>query len=150
MGAWVWASGSQVWNGNIGTLMPKPMNMPPKISTCVDKARSPAALRSATPRARSAIAKLSPPVTKNRARKLTIMSAEPNSVNRKNLIAAYCRSSPPHTPIMKYIGSRTSSKKTKNRIRSWATNEPSMPVWSTSVRIRNAFGLRGSGKWSQL
>ena len=89
MGAWVWASGSHVWNGNIGTLMPKPMNMPPKISTCVDKARSPAAFRSATPRARSAIEKLSPPVTKNRARKLTIMSAEPNSVNRKNLIAAY-------------------------------------------------------------
>ena len=36
MGAWVWASGSQVWNGNIGTLMPKPMNMPAKISTWVE------------------------------------------------------------------------------------------------------------------
>ena len=31
VGAWVWASGSQVWNGNIGTLTPKPTNMPAKI-----------------------------------------------------------------------------------------------------------------------
>ena len=31
VGAWVWASGSQVWNGKMGTLMPKPMNMPVKI-----------------------------------------------------------------------------------------------------------------------
>ena len=33
VGAWVWASGSQVWNGNIGTLTAKPMNMPAKIQT---------------------------------------------------------------------------------------------------------------------
>ncbi len=38
VGAWVWASGSQVWNGNIGTLMPKPMNMPPKITIAVVRA----------------------------------------------------------------------------------------------------------------
>ena len=31
VGAWVWASGSQVWNGNIGTFTAKPMNMPAKI-----------------------------------------------------------------------------------------------------------------------
>ena len=35
VGAWVWASGSQVWNGNIGTLTAKPMNMPAKIQTAV-------------------------------------------------------------------------------------------------------------------
>ena len=35
MGAWVWASGSHVWNGNIGTLTAKPMNMPAKIHTAV-------------------------------------------------------------------------------------------------------------------
>ncbi len=28
VGAWVWASGSHVWNGNIGTLMANPMNIP--------------------------------------------------------------------------------------------------------------------------
>ena len=38
VGAWVWASGSQVWNGNIGTLMPNPTNMPPKIQmACVEE-----------------------------------------------------------------------------------------------------------------
>ena len=82
MGAWVWASGSQVWNGNIGTLMPKPMNMPAKISTWVDSTTgarpnsSGFAMRSAMP----VIENVSAPVTKNSARKLTIMSAEPNSV----------------------------------------------------------------------
>ena len=78
----------------------------------------------------------------------TIISAEPNSVYRKNLIDAYWRCSPPHTPIMKYIGSRTTSKKTKKRIRSWATNVPTMPVSSSRIRARNALGLCGSGKWS--
>ena len=63
-------------------------------------------------------------------------------------MAAYCRLGPPHTPIMKYMGSSTSSKNTKKRIRSWATNVPFMPVSSTSTRMRNAFGLCGSGKWS--
>ena len=51
---------------------------------------------------------------------------------------------------MKYIGSRTTSKKTKNRIRSWATNVPAMPVCSTSMRIKNAFGLPASGMSSYV
>ncbi len=63
-------------------------------------------------------------------------------------MAAYWRLGPPQTPIMKYIGNSTSSKKTKNKIRSWAANVPFIPVSSTSSRIRNAFGLCGSGKWS--
>ncbi len=63
------------------------------------------------------------------------MNAEPNIVYRKNLSEAYLRCSPPHTPIMKYIGSRTTSKKTKNRIRSWAMNVPAMPVWRTSISM---------------
>src|ERR1051325_7072360 len=32
------------------------------------------------------------------------MSSDPNIVYMKNLIAAYNRFSPPHTPMMKYIG----------------------------------------------
>ena len=63
------------------------------------------------------------------------------------MIEAYCRFGPPQTPIMKYIGSSTTSKNTKKRIRSWATKVPSMPVWSTRIRVRNALGLWGSGKW---
>ena len=84
---------------------------------------------------------------KNSARKLSSISAEPNSVNRKNLIDAYSRFGPPHTPIMKNIGSRTISKKMKKRIRSCATNVPIMPVSSSRISARNAFGLCGSGKW---
>ena len=88
------------------------------------------------------------PPLKYSARKLRIINADPNSVNRKNLIAAYCRLGPPHTPIMKYMGSSTSSKKTKNRMRSSDANVPFMPVASTRIRIRKALGLCGSGKWS--
>ncbi len=84
---------------------------------------------------------------KKSARKLSNMSAEPNSVNRKNLIDAYSRLGPPHTPIMKNMGSRTTSKKMKKRMRSWATKVPIMPVSSRSISARNAFGLCGSGKW---
>ena len=35
VGAWVWASGNQVWNGNIGTFTAKPMDMPAKIQIAV-------------------------------------------------------------------------------------------------------------------
>ena len=84
---------------------------------------------------------------KKMARKLTSMRAEPNSVNRKNLIAAYCRLGPPQTPIMKNIGRSTISKNTKKRIRSWATNVPFIPISSRRIRARNALGLCGSGKW---
>ena len=97
VGASVWASGSQVWNGNIGTLMAKPMNRPPKISTWVPWG-SDAALWISVGMSKVL------PALKYRARKLRIISAEPNSVKRKNLIDAYCRLGPPHTPIMKYIG----------------------------------------------
>ena len=51
---------------------------------------------SATRWASSGMTKVSPPATKNRARKLTIISAEPNSVNRKNLMAAYWLLAAPH------------------------------------------------------
>jgi len=84
------------------------------------------------------------------AMKLTIISADPNNVYRKNLMAAYWRFGPPHTPIRKYIGNSTTSKNTKNRIRSCATNEPSMPVSRIKMSDRNALGLPGLGMWSQL
>src|SRR5947209_16433070 len=95
------------------------------------------------------MSKVFPPL-KYKARKLRIISALPNRVYRKNLIDAYCRLGPPQTPIMKYIGRSTSSKKTKNRIRSSAQKVPFMPVSRTRIKMRNALGLCGSGKWSQL
>ena len=69
---------------------------------------------------------------------------------RKNFSEAYWRCSPPHTPIMKYIGSKTISKKTKNRIRSWATKVPAMPVCSTSIRMRNDLALPPDGMSSNV
>jgi hypothetical protein len=36
----------------------------------------------------------------------------PSSVYKKNLIAAYSRRGPPHTPMRKYIGSSMTSQKT--------------------------------------
>jgi hypothetical protein len=50
--------------------------------------------------------------------------------------------------MRKYIGSRTTSKKTKNRIRSWARNVPFMPVSRMRMSAKKAFGLPGSGMWS--
>ncbi len=40
VGAWVCASGNHVWNGNIGTLTAKPMNIPANTHTAVFVARS--------------------------------------------------------------------------------------------------------------
>src|SRR5436853_6629543 len=89
VGASVWASGSQVWNGNIGTLMAKPMNSPAKISDAVALGKA----ASADECDRATMSKVWPPF-QYRARKLRIISADPNRVNSKNLIAAYSRFHP--------------------------------------------------------
>src|SRR5436305_11678503 len=90
VGASVWASGSQLWNGNIGTLMAKPMNSPAKLNDAVALGSAPSAVECA----KATMSKVWPPL-KYRARKLRIISADPNRVNRKNLIAAYWRLGPP-------------------------------------------------------
>ena len=61
------------------------------------------------------------------------------------MIAAYCRLPDPQIPIMKYIGTRTSSQNTKNRTRSKATKVPAMPVSSSSISARKARGRPGLG-----
>ena len=119
VGASVWASGSQVCNGNSGTFTAKaaknamnshlavPESRPPgahAVSVRRSKVRFPVALR-----CRNAS-----------VRKPTSRNAEPAMVKRKNLSAAYCRRSWPHPRMMKYIGTRTNSKKTKNTMRSSA------------------------------
>jgi hypothetical protein len=84
------------------------------------------------------------------ARNPRSMNTLPNSVYRKNLMAAYSRLGPPHSPIRKYIGTRTSSQKTKNRTRSKATKVPAIPVWSSSIRPTNALGRPGSGRYRHV
>ena len=90
VGASVWASGSQVWNGNIGTFTPKPMNMPAKIQTWLPSTMPAPA---ASERARMSKVRSASPVDgsvdkKNRARNDSSIRAEPNRVNRKNLMEA--------------------------------------------------------------
>ena len=142
VGASVCASGSQVWNGNIGTLIAKPRNSPANSSTCV-----PWTMPAPCSLVRVTMSNVRCFDRKNSARKLNSISAEPNSVKRKNLIDAYSRFGPPHTPIMKNIGSSTISKKTKKRIRSCAMKVPFMPTSRMRTSARNALGLCGSGKW---
>ena len=137
------ASGSHVWNGNIGTLIAKPRKSPANNSICVP-CDDPRAVRSCVSATMSNVCALRQEEQRQEADSSII--AEPNSVNRKNLIDAYSRFGPPHTPIMKNIGSSTISKKMKKRIRSCATNVPFIPTSSSSTSARNAFGLCGSGK----
>ena len=73
------------------------------------------------------------------------MNSEPINVYRKNFVAAYSRFALPQIPIRKYMGTRTSSQNTMNRIRSTATNVPAIPVSSRRTSARNAFGLPPSG-----
>ena len=78
-----------MWNGNIGTLTPKPRNMPPKIHSCAlrlipDVAPLESARMSKVLTVGDAISAIVPLAKKKTARKLTNMSAEPNSVYKKN------------------------------------------------------------------
>ena len=72
--AWVCASGSHVWNGNIGTFTAKPTNIPAKIQICTSRSISaPASMRCANENDAA-------PVWKKSARKATSIRAEPNMV----------------------------------------------------------------------
>ena len=139
VGASVWASGSQVWNGHIGTLMAKPRNRPAKISIWTVRVKPPSAREPLelddVERVRRRL--------KYMARKPSSMNTLPNSVYRKNLSEAYWRLAEPQTAIMKYIGTRTSSQNTKNRIRSKAMNVPAIPVSSSSIRARTPSACPG-------
>ena len=77
------------------------------------------------------------------------MTALPSSVKRMKTLAARTRPpgtlSSPHCAMTNHIGTRTTSKKTKNSSMSSATKVPSMPTSSsssrpTSARIRWASG----------
>ena len=86
VGAWVWASGSQVCSGNTGTLTAKAMAKATKIQRA-------AVVDTAWSVARVTMSKVSgEPVSRwcstARAIMPTSMNAEPNMVNRKNLVAA--------------------------------------------------------------
>src|SRR5580693_917122 len=98
VGASVCASGSQVWNGNMGTLIANAKKNAQNRSTCVCVSKDAAVASSV------GISNVAPPALKYNARIPSNMITDPTRVYRKNLIAAYKRRSLPHTPIRKYIG----------------------------------------------
>src|ERR687891_1170725 len=141
VGASVWASGSHVWNGHIGTLTANPSPTAPNTTSWNPCEKPPCCAY----RWSSTMSNVLGSAVKNMARKPSSMNTEPNKVYRKNLIAAYSRLALPQIPIRKYMGTRTSSQNTKNRIKSNAMNVPAMPVSSTSINARNPFALPGLG-----
>jgi hypothetical protein len=104
VGASVCASGSQVWNGNMGTLMANAKKNAQNSSTCVWVSNCAAEARSV------GISNVAPPALKYSAKMPSSMITEPTKVYRKNLIAAYKRRSLPHTPIRKYMGTSITSQ----------------------------------------
>ena len=77
----MWASGSQVWNGNIGTLTANPTNMPAKIQICVERPiRPPYSLSVDIEKLASTPAGTAPATLKYKAMNATSISAEPNIV----------------------------------------------------------------------
>ena len=57
------------------------------------------------------------------------------------MIAEYSFRSLPQIAMMKYIGTRTISQKTKKRTRSKLVNVPAMPVSSSKISAKNPFTL---------
>src|SRR5579864_128387 len=104
VGASVCASGSQVWNGNIGTLIANAKKKAQNSSTCQRVSNCDAEASSV------GISKVLAPALKYSARIPSSIITEPTSVYRKNLMAAYKRRSLPHTPIRKYMGTSITSQ----------------------------------------
>src|SRR5262245_9292824 len=150
VGASVWASGSHVWNGHIGTLTANPSPTAANTISWNACEKPPVAANRVSWTTSNVCTPLPTSELKYIARKPSSMNTDPNNVYRKNLIAAYSRFELPQIPIRKYIGTRTSSQKTKNRIRSNATNVPAIPVSSRSISARNAFVLPGFGTTRQV
>src|SRR3990172_11014479 len=118
VGASVCASGSQVWKGHIGTFTANPNPTAPNTTSWNVLVNPPDAPYSWS--ATMSNVCTPPPMSELKyiARNPSSMKTDPNSVYRKNLIEAYSRFSLPQIPIRKYIGTRTSSQKMKNRTRS--------------------------------
>src|SRR6266568_1133973 len=143
VGASVWASGSHVWNGHIGTFTANPRNTAAKITSWIDLANGAVAATCCS----VTMSNVCGFAWKNIPMKPNSMNTLPVSVYRKNLMDAYCRLPEPQIPIRKYMGIRTNSQNTKKRIRSNAMNVPAMPVMSKSVNATNALIRPGSGTY---
>src|ERR1039457_2050759 len=108
VGASTCASGSHVWKGNIGTLMAKPRKKDQKTHCCKPRGR--------VSFINSAISNVYLPnwlaYRKYSVRMPSSLSTEPARVYKKKLMAAERLRGPPHTAMMKYMGTSTSSQHT--------------------------------------
>ena len=129
VGALLWASGSQKCRGHIGTLAPKPSISSTATASCVV-----CGIRAPT---RRIVGMSNVPVAWCRSRKAISISADPVTVTTRNRVAARRRptgsSASPQSAMTNHIGTSTSSKKTKNTIRSSARNVPRLPASMSST-----------------
>ncbi len=137
VGACTWASGSHVWTGTTGTFTAKPANMAANATSFRVAGSSPTKLPS-SPFCSAIVISGSP---KEPTGRLNTSAMNPMNMTRlamfvytKNLIAAYFRRGPPHTPMRKYIGTSTASQKTNHRKKSSAVNTPSRFASMNSMR----------------
>src|SRR6266849_1346055 len=101
VGASTCASGSQVWNGKIGTLTANPRNN--RMNATPPSEKMPCPYWPKLKRAISGMPNVSGFGPKNATRKMpTSMNAEPAKVNRMNLNAAYSRRAPPQIAMIEH------------------------------------------------
>src|SRR5581483_3309141 len=137
VGASLWASGSQVWKGITGSLMPKPMMRNVKIAaTGITVSCSGAIWLSWI------MSKV--PAEKPSVRMPISIAAEPENVNSTYFQAEYCLRPVPQMEIRKYMGTSSISQKMKKRMKSSAVNTPSRLVSSTSNQTKYSLGRRST------
>ena len=74
----------------------------------------------------------------------TSMNAEPATVYRMNLNAAYSRRAPPQMPMIRNIGISSSSQNRKNRNRSTDVNTPATADLEDQEQAKYSFGPHAS------
>ena len=133
MGASLWASGSHVCSGTIGSFTANPMNR----NRNTQRSGSTASVIG-SPLPSTCMSKV--PALTASARMATSMKAEPATVYSTNFIAEYSRRPEPQIEMSRYIGNSSSSQNRKKSRKSIAVNTPRTAVEST---IRLAKYARG-------
>ena len=130
MGASVWASGSQVCNGQVGSFTAKATKKSQKSQA---SGSSVAAETSTAPGPKSSMMlKVPTSGVRNTATMATSMKALPRMVKIRNFIAEYSFRPLPQMEISMYIGMSSSSQNRKNSNRSREVNTPITAAWSSS------------------
>ena len=129
VGASVWASGSQEWKGQTGSLTAKARK---------NRAKAPPigmmSLASSILPGSAVMSKV--PVEKKRTTIPTSMNAPPRNVKMRNFMAEYSLRPLPQMEMRKNMGINSSSQKRKNMKKSRAEKTPSTAVCSVSIHTK--------------